>query len=245
MKTILLIEDDRLTHESLIRKLNSWGYTSTLSAYDSTEAFELQSRLVAHLLLVDIDLPGRFKNGVELVETLRMNGDQALVIYLSGLQDEGLIARATKTDPLAVLHKSMLDAYLKANIELAFHTTIKPAHAPGILNDVVFVPSTEGHVRVLLSDIVWLEAGMNTTTLYMKNGTRHCISTTFGRYLDGLPMPNEILRVHKSYAVNVGHIHKVVRQDKHIYLKDASDPIKIGETYMKSVMVYLGIKSLG
>lgn len=242
MPTLLVIEDDRLAHEQLLKKLRSWGHTQLLSAYSSDEAAAICLHKNPDLLLVDIELPGRYRDGVELVEKLRERGDDVAVIYLSGVSNKELLQRAQQTSPASILSKLMLDAYLEVNISNALGNGQQSSLSNGSSPLRIFIRTRNGnHIPILLEDIVYIESGDNTSCLYLADGRKPCLSKPFKRFLADLPHGHPMLRVHRSWAVNILKIEHVNRNDRSIKLHHHRGLVPIGDTFYHSVLESLGL----
>ncbi|MDO8572835.1 MAG: response regulator [bacterium] len=106
---IMVVEDDKFLRELLVRKLYSEGFVVE-SAIDATGAFEILTRFIPSLILLDLILPG--VDGFEILS--RIKKDNALsaipVIILSNLGQKEDIERA--------MSLGAIDFMVKANFTL-------------------------------------------------------------------------------------------------------------------------------
>ncbi len=241
MPTLLIIEDDHLVHEQLLKNFQSWGWKKLLSAYNSDEAAAIYLRSKPDLLLVDIELPGKFRDGIEFVESLRKKGDDVPVIYLSGVSNEALLERAQKTEPESILSKLSLDFYLKPNIINILEKSGKfPASTENGPLQIFVLDSKRLRVPILLDDIICVKSEHNTSCLYLTNGKRHCLTKPIKRFLADLPRGNSLARINRSWAINLKKIAHIEPKDRHIKMKDFEEPVPIGETYFNALRKKLG-----
>lgn len=81
---ILIVEDEHVTRNTLKSIFESEGYT-VFEANDGAEMHQMLSENPVHLVIMDINLPG--KNGLLLARELREQGDMALM-FLTGRDNE-------------------------------------------------------------------------------------------------------------------------------------------------------------
>ncbi|MDD1794166.1 two-component system response regulator ArcA [Enterovibrio makurazakiensis] len=81
---ILIVEDEHVTRNTLKSIFEAEGYT-VLEANDGEEMHQVLSHSQVHLVIMDINLPG--KNGLLLARELREQGDMALM-FLTGRDNE-------------------------------------------------------------------------------------------------------------------------------------------------------------
>ncbi|CZF79159.1 two-component system response regulator ArcA [Grimontia marina] len=81
---ILIVEDEHVTRNTLKSIFEAEGYT-VLEANDGEEMHQVLSHNQVHLVIMDINLPG--KNGLLLARELREQGDMALM-FLTGRDNE-------------------------------------------------------------------------------------------------------------------------------------------------------------
>ncbi|KMV29122.1 two-component system response regulator ArcA [Photobacterium swingsii] len=81
---ILIVEDEHVTRNTLKSIFEAEGYT-VFEANDGAEMHQMLSEHHVHLVIMDINLPG--KNGLLLARELREQGDMALM-FLTGRDNE-------------------------------------------------------------------------------------------------------------------------------------------------------------
>ncbi|KLV07575.1 MULTISPECIES: two-component system response regulator ArcA [Photobacterium] len=81
---ILIVEDEHVTRNTLKSIFEAEGYT-VFEANDGEEMHQMLSEHPVHLVIMDINLPG--KNGLLLARELREQGDMALM-FLTGRDNE-------------------------------------------------------------------------------------------------------------------------------------------------------------
>lgn len=104
---ILVIEDDDILREALIKKIEKEGFIA-IEARDGKEGLATATKLKPSLVLADILMPEM--NGITMIEHMRQNDDlkETPVILLTNLDDKQEDAIKNK----------VYDYFVKANISL-------------------------------------------------------------------------------------------------------------------------------
>jgi FixJ family two-component response regulator len=115
-KTIVVIDDDSLMLQALVRLLKAQGFD--VRAFSTAQAF-LDGGAVSEVdcLVLDIGLPGM--SGIELAQRMNADGSAVPVIFITGLNTEEAQAEAKKTGCVAYLRKPFPAAGLLDAIERA------------------------------------------------------------------------------------------------------------------------------
>ncbi|MBB3112278.1 YesN/AraC family two-component response regulator [Paenibacillus phyllosphaerae] len=85
--TILIVDDEPRTRQGLKKTLETWADSSCeiMTAENGDEALELAASRPIHLLLTDIRMPEM--NGLELIQAIKKQGSEPVVILLSGYSE--------------------------------------------------------------------------------------------------------------------------------------------------------------
>ncbi|MGV3559769.1 response regulator [Larkinella arboricola] len=221
---ILVIEDEAILAMDLSDTLEEEGYYVIGVANNGRKALELFKTQRVDLVICDIQLKGDW-DGIDTISRI-----QALrsvpVIYTTARSDKNTLERAKHTFPSAYLTKPILISNLRIAIELAlFNFSNKRevsaqddgAELNGILekdapsretilriDNLIFIKHNYQFVKILLEDIMLLEADGAYTTI-VTNDRKYAIRLTISTLLERLNEPH-LTRVHRSFAV---HIKKV------------------------------------
>ena len=79
------------------------------------------------------------------------------------------------------------------------------------LGETIFIRHNYRFVRVLLADILLLQAD-NTYTLLVTQTQKYALRLPMGHLLQRLDN-RQLVRVHRSYAVNIGRVHSFTDQE--------------------------------
>ncbi len=90
-KRVLVVDDEPLNCDMLQEFLEGQGYRVEV-ALSGSEALEISRKERPHLVLLDVNMPG--KSGLETLRELTANVPETQVIMLTGLHDEVLAKQA-------------------------------------------------------------------------------------------------------------------------------------------------------
>lgn len=187
-----------------------------------TDAFDAISYVQTNridLLFLDIKMPDI--SGIDVVKCLPK---VPMVIFTTAYSE--FAVQGFELDAVDYLLKPFsLARFLKACTKaLDFHT-VRSGSAPNYL----FVKTGYEEEKVLLDDILYIEAEGNYLSLVLTN--RKLLSRqTMADLLQNLP-PDQFVRVHRSFCVAVNKITKMARQE----ITVANQAIPIGASFEDAV----------
>ena len=226
---ILIVEDEPIIAADLTDRLTDMGFGVAGQCDSGEEAIALVQQLAPDLVLMDVQLSGQL-DGIEATKKI-LEKQVIPVIFLTSNSDEATFARAKATLPAAFLSKPFRGKDLKHAIELAIgqasRSTSSASASPDteqtyLFQDRIFVKTKDRMVRLFFRDILWIEAD----DYYCKLATAQkemLITQTLKQMdetLDGVP---ELMRVHRSYIVNLAHIEAI--GDLCVYIGKKQIPI--------------------
>lgn len=206
---ILIVEDEMLIAANIAMQLESLGYEIMAIIPRGQEAVNAVKSERPDLVLMDINLKGEM-DGIETVTLMQLDG-QIPIIYLTANTDEISFKRAKATNPYAFLSKPFKKFDLKNAIELASDrilaekSELKHENNKLILEDRIFVKQNDIMCKILIQDILYLEADRNYCQVYTKE-KNYLLINTLKNMEDKLP--NIFQRVHRSYIVNLNQVNE-------------------------------------
>jgi DNA-binding LytR/AlgR family response regulator len=177
------------------------------------------------LILMDINLKGAV-NGIAAAKTIRQIMSIPIV-YLTANNDEATFARARETHPSAFISKPFSTINLQRTIALVVdqlkgEIRTDPREQPvQVLDDRIFVRHNGRMVKLLLEDILYIEAERNYCNIVTSNG-HYLVVCTLKTIEQELPDAH-FLRVHRSYMVNISKLD--VLADRHLEIKRKVIPV--------------------
>lgn len=227
---ILIVEDEPIIAADLEDRLTDMGFDIAGQCDSGEAALELVQLQAPDLILMDIHLSGRL-DGIETTKKI-LEKHHVPVVFLTSNSDEATFARAKSTLPAAFLTKPFRGKDLKHAIELAVSratttgttppATEEAAEHTYLFKDRIFIKSKDRMIRLFFQDILWLEADDYYCKLVIP-GKEILVTQTLkqiGETLAGVP---ELMRVHRSYIVNLAHVEEI--GDLHVYIGKKQIPI--------------------
>ena len=248
---ILIIEDESIVALDLSTGLELDGYRVAGIAESGEEAIRLYDTHQVDIVLADIHLTGS-RDGIDTVTEL-MKIRQVPVIYLTAFTDAATVARVKQTYPAAFLTKPYHIDNVRIAIELALHgfavfkeqqgqgRVIPKEGGPGKetilqMDDCIFIKYNYQFVKIRLTDILYVASEGNHIHLFAgekKFVLRLSLNQLFEKLLF-----KQLVRIHRSYAVNMDAIQSFTDQDVMV----GKTELPIGRNYKDEFMQYFNFR---
>src|SRR5262245_61412730 len=101
--SVLVVDGDAVSRDNLARLLRDAAF-GVLTAGTAAEGMAILSSLHPQIVLFDLDLPGT--DGFALLQQIRVEHTDAVVVAMSALQDPGLVVRAMRAGAIDFVAKS-------------------------------------------------------------------------------------------------------------------------------------------
>ena len=247
---MLLVDDEPAALERLTALFSQIeGVRVIGSARNGLEAAEQIHALAPDLVMLDIQMPER--SGLSVASSLPLEG-RPEIIFVTAF--EVYAADAFEVEAADYLLKPVRFDRLRQAVERAKRRRdLREAaarvsadgggDAPLASEDVsgFWVQVRDGHVRVPVAQIEWIEAAKDYVLLH--TDLRSHIHRTTMAALETALDPDQLLRVHRSAFVSPTRVQKVERLGKGLIalvLKDGVS-VPVGPTYVKPVLKRLGV----
>ncbi len=164
---------------------------------------------------MDVQLAGLL-DGVETAMRVRSEYDIPL-IFLTSNSDDATFRRAREAEPSAFLSKPFRGRDLTFAIELALRSSAAARASPATLTalpdfprgesamlfqDRLFIRVKERLARIMLKDILWVEADDYYCWVCTRS-QKYLVTKTLKRFGKLLPQEAPFFRCHRSYLVNL------------------------------------------
>jgi len=229
MKSILIVEDELIIAANLSLQLTHLGYEVIGIIPRAEEVLFQISKQIPDIILMDINLKGDL-DGIELVHLIQKE-NKIPIIYLTANSDEAHFNRAKETHPYAFVSKPYKKLDLQHAIELTLvriqeeqnnEKSLEPiTEEPFILSDCIFVRSHDKMVKVCISNILYIEAERNYCKIHCKD-KEHLLVMTLKDIEEKL-VSNTLLRIHRSFIVNLTHIDEIATN--HVVIAKKAIPL--------------------
>lgn len=222
----LIVEDELIIAEDIADILsdNEYEVVDLCKSYNAA-VFSIEKHQ-PDILLLDIKLKGE-KDGIDLAHKVRAEY-KIPFIFISSHSDSGTVKRAVEVNPYGYLIKPFEDSDVLVAVEVALNNFAKEQSNQlndFILNDCLFVRDKNLSVKIPMSDIAYLKAEGNYSTIYTQD-KNYVLRSTLKDLENKLPK-KQFYRSHKSYVVNLKHV-TAINADS-IYINNERLPIGRGQ----------------
>lgn len=246
---ILIVEDESIVALDLAAGLEQDGYQIAGIADNAEEARQLFTDNEVDIVLMDVNIIGK-KDGIDTaVELLKQKA--VPIIYLTAFTDSKTIDRIKATHPAAFLSKPYTLTNVRIAIELAINnfavnrqqqetgkiipldkgTGSSPEREMILrMNDHIFVKNNYVFVKIKLNDLLYIEADNNYVSL-ITSDKKFLVRLSLGQLLDKIHY-KALVRVHRSFAVNINNIQSFNDQEVEIN----GQQIPIGRNYKEEFL---------
>ena len=223
--SILIVEDDMIIAANLSIQLTSLGYEVTGILPRGEEAIVHVRENRPHILLMDINLKGEL-SGIETAKAIKKNNNIS-IIYLTANSDDATFNKAKETHPKAFITKPFNKLSLQRTIALVVEQmkdekeSSKNTQHIEVLEDRIFVRHNGRMEKLLLQDILYIEADRNYCILITPK-IKHILTCTLKVMEERLPK-SSFVRVHRSFIINISKLD--VLADGHLEIGRKVIPI--------------------
>lgn len=231
---ILIVEDDMIIGANISLQLSNLGYEVTGIESRGEEAINHAKENTPDLLLLDINLKGSL-DGIQTAQAIQKFADIPIV-YLTANSDEVTFMRAKGTHPKAFISKPFNKLNLERTIALVVEQlkdhkeSTSDIGAVDVLGDRIFIRHHGKLEKLLLDEILYIEADRNYCTIFTTHG-RFVLTSTLKAMQDKL-RKGHLTRVHRSYMVNISKLDVVA--DHHLEINRKVIPL--GKSYKNALL---------
>jgi len=219
---ILIVEDEVIVASDIAYYLKKLGCEVMGILVEGEEVIPFLKNHSPDIILMDIRLKGNL-DGIQTVHLLKQQYNTP-VIYLTANTDDHSFEQAKATKPFAFVEKPFKPKKLVRTVELLIEQIAENEEEKNdsssnqfVMSDRIFVREKGKMIKIFLTDILYIEAD----GAYSKIATQekaflvsHNLSKLETR------IANEVLmRVHRSYIINLEKIDSIEETEVHILKK--------------------------
>ena len=229
---ILVVDDEPEARELLKYMLQeSDGISVIGTAGDVDEAIRIMKREKPHLVLLDIQMPG--KDGFQFIEQIQGSGHEPGVIFVSAYEHYAIqaIRNSVFDYILKPVHQEELDSAILRfrtrgrNVQKhELHQLIETLRNSGPAR--IKLNTRAGYMLIDPAEVVFCEADGNYTHIQLSNGTRETITQNLGN-IEELLEGSTFFRASRSYLLNLKYLSRVDRKNSHCLLEYPGDTCSI------------------
>lgn len=233
-KKIMIVEDDIYISSDLEQMLIELNYSILPIAHTVKDALNFIKKEQPDLILMDIDLSDAL-DGVQLSSIIKTEY-KIPIIFTTAFSDQTTMDRVKNISPYGYIVKPYTKETIKVSLEMAFfrleqeNKLISPSNEKS-----VFINSSNGNIQINIDEIIYIGAYDYYANIFLED-KKILVKMTLKEILDQIQHPN-IIRVHKSFAVNIKKINKI--KNSEIILGEATVPI--GRVYKEELKKHIKI----
>lgn len=228
----IAIDDEPLALQQISSYINKTPFLENMALCQSAfEAKEYIANNEIDLMFVDINMPDL--NGMDFVKSLV---EKPQVIFTTAYSEYAL--EGFQVDALDYILKPIsYDIFLKAATKAKnwFDLNQKQPEIIQTTSDYLFVKSEYKLIRILLSDIKYIESANEYIQIHLTNEEPVTTLIRLKAMEEQLPK-NKFMRVHRSFIVNLDQV-KVIERNRIIF--DHKIYIPIGDQYKEGFQTFI------
>ena len=199
-------------------KIEAEYYCTTNSA----QVMEHLQTNVVDVIFLDIDMP--VFSGMDIAGYLNEKQPQAILVFVTS--HDALVYQSFAYRPFGFLRKTHLDEELQRVMERV------RKELQNRKRDIVISKGQE-LIRILIQDILYLEAEGNYLNIHTKNEVLRVRETLTN--MEKELLGKGFLRCHKGYLINAEYIEKFKTTEVDLRMGEVFQTIPIGRSYEKEV----------
>lgn len=234
---ILIVENEMNIASNISLQLINLGYHVTEIISRGEEVLLSIENELPNIILMDINLKGDL-DGIDIVHLIQKK-QNIPIIYLTANADEVSFNRAKQTHPHAFLSKPFKKIDLIHTIELTvqrlndennINISLEDSY---ILSDSIYIRSSDKMIKVIIKNVLYIEAERNYCKIHCKEKQLLIVSTL--KELDEKLPSQHFLRIHRSFIVNIAHIDEIATS----YVLIAKKAIPITSELKKELLLHV------
>lgn len=221
--TITVLEDQKTAFYQLKSELENWSYQNnfeiSITYYSSGEEFFSNPTPLNSTTVFFLDIQMEHMNGIDVARRLRQDGYKGYIIFLTAFREYVFCGYEVRA----------LNYLLKP---------VKPQPLFFCLNEIAkdmagnsyLYRTKQEIIRIPYKDIICFSSSLHYINILATSGD-YTQYSTLNNIIEHLP--NEFIRTHRSYIVNMAHIYKI--SGNTIVLSNKMS-LQIGRSYMNDVI---------
>ena len=240
MRKVLAIDDEPLALQQLVAYIGKVPFLHLAGQCQSAlEAMEILNRETVDAIFCDINMPDL--SGMEFVKSLTV---PPLVVFTTAYSEYAV--EGFKVDAVDYLLKPFgLQDFMRAanrvKERLEVRGTTHETHETLETGDDIFVKTDYRVVKVAIHDIRYVEGMSEYLKLHLESQPKPIVTLLAMKTLEER-LPQNFMRIHRSYIVNLDKIQEV---NKNRVILDADTYLPIGDSYREAFNRYIEAKFLG
>lgn len=214
----LIVDDESIAIKGIINYMDKLDFLEAAACCSSAlEAAEILKKNEIELMFLDINMP--HLSGLEFLETLDKPPLTIITTAYSEYAIEGFRLHVVDYLLKPIAFQRFFQAVSKAHTMFRSQLILKDGYE-GTIADM-YIRQGDAFLRIEWKDILYAEGMQNYVKLYFTNKV-FIIHQTMASLEDILPK-DHFFRIHRSYLINISHIHKI--EGGHVSINGSNLPI--------------------
>jgi len=233
MLRCIAIDDEPLALELLEDNISKVPYLQLVaSCSNAVEAMKILQEQTIDLIFLDIQMPGL--TGLQFLQSLTQKPMAILITAYEKYALEGF-----NLDVVDYLVKPVsLDRFIKACNKAweLYQLRHKSTAASDAKPDYIFVNVDYSLLKVVLSDIMWIEGLKDYIRIHLKSTSKPVITRMGMKAIEDQLPASQFIRIHKSYIISKQHITAVRKNS--VFLEAIELPVS--DNYREAITAITG-----
>ncbi|PWU00415.1 MAG: DNA-binding response regulator [Bacteroidetes bacterium] len=233
MLRCIAVDDEPLALELLEDNISKVPYLQLVgTSHNPLEAMKILQKEKVDLIFLDIQMPGL--TGLQFIQSL---SEKPMIILITAYEKYAL--EGFNLDVVDYLVKPVsLDRFVKACNKAQELHILKNSkkEKPNSDAEFMFVNADYSLVKIVFSDITWIEGLKDYIKIHLKSSSKPVITRMSLKSIEEELPDSKFLRVQKSYIVSVNHITAVRKNS--VFIGELEIPV--GENYREILLNIIG-----
>lgn len=233
----IAIDDEPLALQQIAAYINKVPFLELAAqCHSALEARQFLSDERVDAIFCDINMPDL--NGMDFVKSLAA---PPLVVFTTAYSEYAI--EGFKVNAVDYLLKPFgMQDFMRAANRLQERLSVStPAPAAAESDDTLFLKTDYRIVKISIPSIRYVEAMSEYLKVWIEGEAKPIITLLSMKKMEER-LPNNFMRVHRSYIINLDKIQEV---NKNRVIMDANTYLPIGDLYKEAFQTYLDKKFLG
>ncbi|GAB3657105.1 LytTR family DNA-binding domain-containing protein [Echinicola sediminis] len=235
----IAVDDEPLALKMLCSFIEQTSFLTLEAKFENAiDALAHIHRHAVDLIFLDIQMPDL--SGMELARVLESNksGSPTRIIFTTAYNQ--FAVEGYKVDALDYLLKPYsYEEFLKASTKAYQYFDTKNHQTGSFVEkkqaDYIFLKVEYQLVKVMLSDIVYVEGYKDYVKVHLKDKTNPLLSLNSLKNMEDILPENQFMRVHRSYIISLDHIISITRSTINI----GNTTITVSDHYKESFLNFV------
>lgn len=231
----IAVDDEPLALEMVSAFIRQTSFLSLVGQFENAiEAFSYLNKHEVDLVFLDIQMPDL--TGMELARVLEGNKrDRKPRIIFTTAYNQFAI-EGYKVDALDYLLKPFnYEEFLRASTKAYNLANVSQTQEEEEQAEYLFLKVEYQLVKVMLKDIIFIEAYKDYVKVHLTNKPAPLLSLTSLKSLEDLLPAKQFMRIHRSYIVSLDHIQSITKNSVNM----GHTTLTVSDNYKETFMAFV------